>query len=143
MGQGSVNYVLLYDGVCGFCNQTVQTILKHDRHGALRFAALQSHYGQALIARYAALQNVDSLILLETSVKTGEERAFIRSTAALRLAVYLGGAWKLCLVAYLLPASVRDALYDLFARHRYRIFGKYETCAIPSQEVRERFLDQV
>jgi len=141
MERDSVNYVLLYDGVCGFCDKTVQIILSHDKHGTMRFAALQSNYGQAILAKYASLQNVDSLILQETSLKTGEERVFMRSTAALRIAAYLGGMWKLCLITYLLPASVRDWIYDLFARHRYRLFGKYESCAIPSKEVRERFID--
>ncbi len=94
---------------------------------------------KALIDRHAGLQNIDSLILLETSLRTGQERIFLRSTAALRLAAYLGGMWKLCLIAYLLPTPVRDFFYDLFARHRYRIFGRYDTCAIPSSEVRDAF----
>lgn len=141
MERDAVTYVLLYDGVCGFCNRTVQTILHHDRQGTLRFAALQSDYGKAVTARHAIRQNLDSVILLETSLSTGEERVFIRSTATLRVAAYLGGAWKWCLIAYLLPAPVRDFFYDLFARHRYRMFGKHDACPIPSKEVRGRFLD--
>lgn len=133
--------VLLYDGVCGFCNKAVQVVLDHDKHGTLRFAALQSDYGKAVSARYPILQNVDSVALLETSSSTGKECVFLRSTAALHIFAYLGGAWKLFLVAYIIPTSVRDFFYDLFARYRYKIFGKHDRCVIPSQEVRARFLD--
>jgi predicted DCC family thiol-disulfide oxidoreductase YuxK len=133
--------VLLYDGVCGFCSKTVRFVLDHDKRGIMRFAALQSDYGKAVIARHSILQNVDSVALLETSSTTGKERIFIRSTAALRIFAYLGGAWKLFLVAYIIPTSVRDFFYDLFARYRYKIFGKYDSCLIPSKEVGDRFLD--
>ena len=76
--------VLLYDGVCGFCNQTVQMILRRDRRGQLRFAALQSEFGSSVIARHPELQAVDSVVYLDRSA--GHERIFIRSEAALRVA---------------------------------------------------------
>lgn len=133
--------VLLYDGVCGFCNACVRTILRHDRRGTLRFAALQSEYGRAAIARHPVLQDVDSLVLLETSPDTGEEAVSVRSTAVFRLAAYLGGFWRLLLIARIVPEPARDVCYDLFARFRYRLFGKYDQCLIPSPDVRSRFLD--
>src|SRR5436853_856030 len=89
--------VLLYDGLCGFCNKTVQMILRRDRRGAMRFAALQSAYGEAVRARHPELQNVDSVVLVERG-RDDEERIFIRSDAALRIAAYLGGWWKLLIV---------------------------------------------
>lgn len=133
--------VLLYDGVCGFCNGAVQTILRHDRRGSLRFAALQSDYGRAALARHPELAGVDSVVFLEASPETGRERVSVRSEAGLRVASYMGGAWKIFLLGRLLPVGVRDYLYDLFARHRYKMFGKYDTCLLPPPEVRARFID--
>ena len=131
--------VLLYDGVCGFCNKTVQMILDHDRRGEMRFAALQSDYGQAVIERHTELRGVDSVVFVE-SHEAGE-RVHVRSDAALKVAAYLGGFWKLSLAARVLPRGLRDYFYDLFARNRYKLFGKYDTCMLPPPEVRSRFLD--
>ncbi|MBI3652463.1 MAG: DUF393 domain-containing protein [Acidobacteria bacterium] len=132
------NPVLLYDGVCGFCNKGVQMILAHDAGGNLKFAPLQSQYGEAVIARHQ-LTNIDSVVFVESSA--GAERVFIRSNAALQLARYLGGWWKLLLVFYVVPRPVRDFFYDLFAKYRYRFFGKYDSCLLPTPEMRARFLD--
>lgn len=140
MSDDKASLVLLYDGVCGFCNKSVQTIIKHDRRKEMRFAALQSEYGKAVVSRHAELQNVDSLVLVEGV--NGEEKFFIHSTGALRVAAYLGGAWKIFLIAYIIPRPVRDFFYKLFARYRYRLFGKYDSCPIPSPEVRSRFVDR-
>ena len=131
--------VLLYDGVCGFCNQAVQTILKHDRRGVLRFAALQSGFGQGVLERHPELAGVDSVVFVERG--PGGERVHVRSAAALRVAAYLGGWWKLFLAARVVPAPVRDFFYDLVARYRYRFFGKYDACLLPPPEVRARFID--
>jgi predicted DCC family thiol-disulfide oxidoreductase YuxK len=133
--------VLLYDGVCGFCNKSVQLILDHDRRGTMRFAALQSDYGKAVVKRHPSLHDVDSVVFVEKQSDTGEERVFVRSHAALRIAAYLGGVWKLFFAAYVIPAPLRDYLYDLFARNRYKLFGKYDSCLLPPPEVRSRFLD--
>ena len=134
-----VETVLLYDGVCGFCNRSVQAIIRYDRRGEMKFAALQSEYGKSVVARHPELRSVDSLVLVERL--NGEEKISTRSTAALRIAAYLGGAWKLFLIARVIPRPVRDVLYNLFARYRYRLFGKYESCPLPSPEIRSRFLD--
>jgi predicted DCC family thiol-disulfide oxidoreductase YuxK len=105
----------------------------------MRFAALQSDFGKAVIARHPELQGVDSVVVLETS-PDGRETVFVRSSAALRMATYLGGFWKLFLAFRIVPAPLRDYLYDTFARHRYRFFGRYDTCPLPSPEVRARFI---
>ena len=131
--------VLLYDGVCGFCNKTVQFIIDRDRAGRMRFAALQSEYGRAVVERHPELRGLDTVVFVER--ETGAERVHVRSDAALRVAAYLGGFWKIFLAAKLVPAALRDYLYDLFARNRYRLFGKYDTCLLPPPEVRSRFLD--
>jgi len=131
--------VLLYDGVCGFCNKTVQMILDRDRRGTLRFAALQSDYGRAVVGRHRELEGVDSVVFVERAA--GGERVYVRSEAALKVASYLGGPWKVFLCAYVVPRPLRDYLYDLFARNRYRVFGKSEQCMLPPAEARARFLD--
>src|ERR687888_1933432 len=105
--------VLLYDGVCGFCNKTVQMILDHDRRGTMRFAALQSDYGRGVVGRHPELRGVDSVVFVENSAD-GAERVHVRSDAALRVLKYLGGAWKLLIVAKVIPKPVRDFFYDLF-----------------------------
>lgn len=134
--------VLLYDGVCGFCNQTVQMILRLDPRGALRFAALQSDYGQSVVARHPSLKNVDSVVFVEPADRAGEaERVHVRSDAALRVVSYLGGPWRIFLLARVLPRRLRDFLYDAFARNRYKLFGRYDSCLLPAPEVRSRFLD--
>ncbi len=139
MSASANNSVLLYDGVCGLCNKTVQLILRYDQRGDLRFAALQSAYGKSTLARHPELRGTDSLVYVET--QNGEEHAYTRSEAALRLASYLGGGWKLLLVFRFVPRSVRDFFYDLLATHRYAWFGQYDHCVPPPPDVRSRFLD--
>jgi predicted DCC family thiol-disulfide oxidoreductase YuxK len=133
--------VLLYDGVCGFCNKSVQLILDQDRRGTMRFAALQSDYGLAVIERHPELREIDSVVYVEGSSDATGERVYVRSAAALKIASYLGGFWAVFLAAKVIPRPVRDYLYDLFARNRYRFFGKYDSCMLPPPEVRSRFLD--
>ena len=93
-----------------------------------------------VIARHPELKNIDSLVLIERTPE-GDERVSYRSTGALRMASYLGGMWRLFLIGYIIPRPVRDFIYDLIARYRYKLFGKYDSCAIPSPEIRSRFLD--
>ena len=133
--------VLLYDGLCGFCDGTVQFILEHDRRGTLRFATLQGEYARGVIARHPELQGVDSLVLVEPADDSTSERVSVRSAGALRLARYLGGAWHIARAVAIVPRFVRDWAYDGFARIRYRVFGRYDSCPIPSPEQRARFID--
>jgi len=132
------DFVLLYDGVCGFCNKSVHMILAHDKQGTLKFAPLQSHFGEEVTARHH-VKNIDSIVLVDNS--SGTERVYVRSNAALKIASYLGGWWKLLEVFQIIPRPLRDFCYDLFAKYRYRFFGKYDSCLLPSPEVRSRFLD--
>jgi predicted DCC family thiol-disulfide oxidoreductase YuxK len=130
--------VLLYDGVCGFCNGAVQFILRHELRHTLRFAPIPGQYAATVIARHPDAGDVDSVVWVEG--EGAGERVYIRSNAALRGAAYLGGFWKLLLVFWLVPRVVRDFGYDWFARRRYRWFGKLATCPVPAPEVRSRFL---
>ena len=131
--------VLLYDGICGFCDTAVQTILRLDRRGSLRFAPLDSDFSRAVIARHPELEGVDSVVFVDNAGRPDESVA-VRSAAALRVVDYLGGPYRALSVAGLIPAPVRDRLYDGFARIRYRVFGTKDTCPIPAPEVRARFL---
>lgn len=131
--------VLLYDGICGFCNAAVQTILRLDRRGSLRFAALDSEFSRAVIGRHPELAGVDSVVFVDDADQP-DERVTVRSAAALRVVDYLGGPYRALKVAGLIPAPVRDRLYDGFAHIRYRVFGTKDTCPIPAPEVRARFI---
>jgi predicted DCC family thiol-disulfide oxidoreductase YuxK len=132
--------VLLYDGVCGVCNSAVQTLLRLDPHGSLRFAALDSDFARAVFDRHPDIHDVDSMVFVDAPGRP-EERVAVRSGAALRAADYLGGPWKLLKVVRIIPAPLRDWLYDRFADIRYRVFGKHDSCPLPAPEVRARFLD--
>lgn len=132
--------VLLYDGVCGVCNGAVRTILRFDRHGTLRFAALDSDFARAVIARHPRLEDLDSMVFVRDAGGPGETVS-TESAALLQVAEYLGGYWKLVTAARVIPAFVRDRLYAGFAAVRYHLGGKYDTCPIPAPEVRSRFLD--
>lgn len=139
-GPDPVDLILLYDGVCGFCNRTVQFVIARDRRGAMKFAPLQSEYGKAVKMRHPSLENVDSLVLVKRSPR-GEESVFVKSDGALQVASYLGCFWKLLLALYIIPRPVRDFFYSLFAKYRYRLFGKYDSCLLPDGSIRSRFLD--
>jgi predicted DCC family thiol-disulfide oxidoreductase YuxK len=133
--------MLLYDGLCRFRNGTVRFVLAHDRRGTLRFAALQGDFARQVLSRHPEFANMDSLILVDRDATSRAEQLFARSAAALRIVSYFGGPWKLALVLAVIPRFVRDAAYDLFARFRYRLFGRYKSCPMPSGEQRARFRD--
>ncbi len=133
------NPVLLYDGVCGFCNSTVRFIIARDRKKLLRFASLQSNFARGVLERHPDLRSIDSLVLIEQ--QNGLEKIFIRSDGAFRVASYLGGPWNILLVFQILPRPLRDAAYDLFARYRYALFGRYDSCPIPDAHLRSRFIE--
>jgi predicted DCC family thiol-disulfide oxidoreductase YuxK len=127
--------IILFDGVCNFCNGTINFIIKKDRKRIFRFAPLQSEAGKELLKKYSlSTTDLDSFVLIY------KDKAYKKTTAALHLYPLLGGAWKLVKVLWLFPAFIRDAGYDLIARNRYRWFGKKEACMIPSPEVRSLFL---
>jgi predicted DCC family thiol-disulfide oxidoreductase YuxK len=130
--------LLLYDGLCGFCDGTVQFILRRDPQGPLCFAPLQGETARAVLIGHPELLGVDSLILV---IGVGEDqRVVVRSEAVLHIAKYLGGVWSLATILRVIPRPLRDGAYAFFARRRYQLFGRYDTCPVPAPEVRERFL---
>ncbi|MPZ21786.1 MAG: DUF393 domain-containing protein [Luteitalea sp.] len=128
--------IVLYDGVCGLCHRSVRFLLRHDPRGRLRFAALQSSLGRALLTRHHLAPDVlDTLVLIE------RERASTRSDAVLGAARYLARPWRYLALLRVLPRAIRDRLYDRVARSRYRWFGRLDACPLPSPAHRARFLD--
>ena len=127
--------IVLFDGVCNFCNGAVNWVIERDKDGYFKFAALQSEIGEELTAKYGIDRTVtDSIVVVE------DAKAYTYSTAALRIAKRLGGAWSWTYAFILVPSPVRDFLYKLFAKNRYRLFGRQEACMIPTPEIRARFL---
>jgi predicted DCC family thiol-disulfide oxidoreductase YuxK len=127
--------VVLYDGTCGLCDRSVQLILRHDRRGRFRFAALQSDIGRALLERHGLpVDALDTVVLVE------DGRAWQKSAAALRIARGMDAPWPAFRAFAIVPRPVRDFFYDRVAKSRYRIFGRVDACMLPPPEVRARFL---
>jgi predicted DCC family thiol-disulfide oxidoreductase YuxK len=128
--------IVLFDGVCKFCDASVNFLIDHDSKARLRFAALQSATGQALLKKFGIRTNrFDTIVLVE-----GEHWSD-RSTAALRIATYLDGYWWLTAVLLFLPAFLRDFPYTVLAANRYKWFGTLDACRMPTPDIRHRFLD--
>lgn len=127
--------VILFDGVCNFCNGTVNFILRQDKKGVFRFAPLQSEAGQKLLHQYhLPKENFDSFLLIEKG------KVYKSSTAGLKLYNKLPWYWKWTQIFWIVPKFIRDGVYDFIARNRYKWFGKKEECMVPTPEVRNRFL---
>jgi predicted DCC family thiol-disulfide oxidoreductase YuxK len=114
--------------------------LRHERRGAVRFAPLQGVFAASVRVRHPEIASVDSMLWVEPQDEGGE-RVFVRSAAALRLASYLGGIWRVLLLGYVLPTAFRDGLYNFIARHRHRIAGPRQACLVVPPDLRSRFLD--
>jgi predicted DCC family thiol-disulfide oxidoreductase YuxK len=140
--------IVLFDGVCNLCTGSVRFLMRRDRRRQFRFASLQSPAGQALVARHGVAEATGASGAsggsLETLVVIEAGRARVRSEAALLLARRLPWPWPMLAVLLALPRALRDALYGFVARHRYRWFGRTESCMVPTSEtleMTERFLD--
>jgi predicted DCC family thiol-disulfide oxidoreductase YuxK len=126
--------VVLFDGVCKLCNGSVNFILPRDSKGRLKLAPLQSDYGRAVLREHGKNPDaMDSMMLLEGDQLT------VKSTAVIRISKYLGGIWPLCMIALVIPPFIRDFIYDIIAKNRYRWFGKYDTCRLPDSGLENRF----
>jgi predicted DCC family thiol-disulfide oxidoreductase YuxK len=135
-------YIILFDGVCNLCNRTVQFILKHDKEKKFLFASLQGKAGQEFLYRHRLPQDhFNSFILIEKNGAPEAGKIFTRSAGGLRMLKHLGGGWSLFYGLIVIPSFLRDPVYDLIARNRYKWFGKQESCWVPTPELRSRFLD--
>lgn len=127
--------IILFDGVCNLCNGAVQFIIKRDTQKRFLFASLQSAYATQVLKGKSIGTGMDTIVLLSS------EHVFIKSRAVLEISRELPGAWPVLYVFRIIPAFIRDAIYEWIARNRYRFLGKKETCIIPSPELKSRFLD--
>lgn len=126
--------IILFDGECNFCDKSVQFIIKRDPNANFHFASLQSKIGKELLSQYNVPNNINSLVLIEN------HQCFFKSSAALRVCKKLKGAWKLLYVFVIVPKPLRDGVYSIIAKNRYKWFGKNNKCLLPSPEERQRFL---
>jgi len=135
--------VVLYDGVCGLCNGLNQFLLKRDPKDHFRFASLQSEFAASLLERYDITAVDLDTVYVVADYGQLSERLLARSDAILHVLGRLGGVWGLLRVGRALPKSLCDALYNVVARIRYRVFGKYDVCLMPEERYRSKFLDLV
>lgn len=128
--------VILFDGVCNFCNFWVNYIIDHDEKDLFRFASLQSEFGQSILSKLNLSTNdFDTFVLIES------QKYFIRSTAALKVVKDISGWLKILYPFIILPKIIRDFLYSVIAKNRYKIFGKSETCRVPTEEEKIKFIE--
>ena len=127
--------IILFDGVCNFCNGAISFVLKQDKKGVFLFAPLQSEAGQKLLQQYKLpTKEFDSFVLIDNG------QVYTKSAASLRVMNKLPWYWKETQVLKIIPATFRDAIYDFIARNRYKWFGKKKQCMVPTPEIRSRFL---
>src|SRR5262245_7966710 len=134
-------HLVLYDGVCGLCNRTVRFLLLHDHRRVFRYAALQNAVGQSLVEQSGRDPAELTSFYVVADYRASTRRVFTRSDAVLFVVRQLDWPWKAATVMRVVPKAVRDFAYDILARTRYRLFGRYDQCVIPTPEFRSRFLD--
>ncbi len=128
--------IILFDGVCNLCNSAVRFVINRDPNGKFKYASLQSEHGKSLLLKFGLrLNDYDTFILIR------EGKYFSKSTAALLVLSELGGVWRLWYVFMYLPRPIRDFIYGVIAKSRYRIFGRRSDCMVPTVDIQNRFLE--
>lgn len=127
--------IVLYDGTCLFCHASMRFIVDHDSGGYFRFGAAQDPRAQPLLEQYGLGEVTASTIVF---VEGG--RVYQKSGAALRIARHLDMPWRLAAAFLIVPAPIRDFVYDIVARLRHRAFGTTDSCEIPSEAIRRRLI---
>ena len=130
-----MNDVVIFDGVCKLCTGSLTFILRHEAAQELRFAPMQSAAGKQLMQKFG----IDPA-QMKTFVVIADGRAYVRSDAAIRVSRFLRGGWRLLGMVRVVPRPIRDYVYDLVARNRYRWFGRHDTCIVPTSELESRFI---
>ena len=127
--------IILFDGVCNFCDRTVKLIIKHDKADKFHFAQLQSDFAKELLLKQGLNQNeLSSVILIEG------DRVYTKSDAVIRIAYQLSGWPTIFSYSNWVPKTIRNFIYDLIATYRYRLFGKQDNCIIPDKKIQDKFL---
>ena len=129
------NPIVLFDGICNYCNAMVNFAIRNDKKAILKFAPLQSEAGRGLKEKYQIKPDIDSIIFID------QEKVYTYSDAALRIAKYLRWPAKALYAFMIVPKFIRQPFYKWVAKNRYNWFGKKETCMVPGPGVRARFLD--
>lgn len=128
--------IILFDGVCNFCNSTINFVIDRDCKDTFKFAALQSEEGQKYLKKFGlALNNFDTFVLIN------EENYYVSSTAALLVAKDLCGSIRFLYYFIYIPRFIRDGVYKIIAKNRYQIFGKSDNCRIPTEKEKNKFLN--
>jgi len=128
--------VILFDGVCNLCNGFVQFVISHDKKNKFKFGSLQSDVAKKLLEPFHfPLEELKTIVLIE------DGKIYLRSRAVLKITSQLNGAWKLSALLYIFPSFISDAVYNLISKYRYRIFGKRESCMIPTPEMKAKFIE--
>jgi len=123
--------IIVFDGICGLCNKSIDMLIKLDQKKLFKYTSLQGEYVKQLDIE----EGIDSIIFYE------EGKLYYKSTAILRILRSLGGVWVITNIFYLIPTLLRDAIYDLIAKYRYKIFGKMESCRMSKKDEEALFLD--
>lgn len=130
--------LVLFDGVCNLCNRSIITVIKNDKDNRFLFAPLQSEIGKKVISEFNIDTNkIDSILTYEPQ----RNKVKYKSSAALKIASQLRFPFPLCSVFYIVPAPIRNWVYDVIARNRYKWFGKQESCMIPTPNLKAKFLE--
>ena len=128
--------IVLFDGVCNLCSSSVQFILKHDKKNQFLFGSLQGKAGQEYLKKFnLPVDALNSFMLVE------DDKLYTCSSGALRMLRHLGNGWQLLYAFIIVPKFMRDGVYNIIAKNRYKWFGKKEECWIPTQELKAKFLD--
>lgn len=128
--------LILFDGVCNLCNGFVNFIIPRDRDNKFQFGSLQTERVKAILSQYQHAPNyLSTVILLE------DEKIYTQSTAVLRILRRMGGAWALLYGFIILPKPIRDFFYNLVAKHRYKLFGRKDSCMLPTPGLKARFVE--
>lgn len=128
--------IIFFDGVCNLCNKSINRLIKNDVKKKFKFASLQSDFAMSFVPdQMINHKNLDTILLY----KKGQ--FYDRSNAVLNICKALGGGFNLFLIGYIVPRFIRDAMYRLVANNRYEWFGKEDQCMVPTDDLKDRFLD--
>ena len=123
--------IIIFDGICGLCNKSINLLIKLDTHKIFQYTSLQGEFIKTLNIE----PDIDSIIFYE------DDMIYYKSTAILKILRSLGGGWIFVNIFYLIPTFLRDIIYDVIAKYRYAIFGKMESCRMPKEEEKNLFLE--
>jgi predicted DCC family thiol-disulfide oxidoreductase YuxK len=128
--------ILLFDGFCNLCNGVVQFVIKKDKKNKIKLAPLQSTSGQSLLKQFNLPMGY-----FTTFVYIKDNKVYLKSSAGLQVLKDLGGFWQLFYFLIVVPKPLRDFIYSIFAKTRYKIFGKRDTCMVPEPGIKNKFLE--